>query len=70
MTTLVQKMKELDLDFQNRLLKNLVSANKSNKDNFMKQMEKATDRARTIAEQLNAQMALYPEGYGRWQTSY
>lgn len=34
----------------------------STKD-FMKQMQEATERARNIAEQLNNQMALYPEGY-------
>ena len=33
------------------------------KDNFIKQMKEAADRARNIAEQLNAQIALYPEGY-------
>ena len=29
----------------------------------MKQMKEATDRARSIAQQLNVQMTLYPEGY-------
>ena len=41
-----------------------VKAEPDNMDNdFMKQVQQATARARSIADQINEQISLYPEGY-------
>jgi hypothetical protein len=41
-----------------------VKTEPDNTDNdFMKQVQQATARARNIADQINEQISLYPEGY-------